>query len=201
VLLLLPSASAMAEMAVRVSDVDGSTSIEAKHETLVSVLQYYHDHYNTTVTLPATIAEDKINANVTGKSLAAATQALLRRYNIAMVEGEHETISHISVLPVGDQPDDLKLLNIGKLSSEDMQTNRMMRQHLRHGGLSGRNAAAVSRMRGGRYPGGGWHRSSGRRFFSGSAAPQSQPYGSAGSQSQQYGPAGAYGGRHPRGWR
>jgi len=128
--ILLPLNHAMAEISINTSKSGDKTYIHASHETLSSLLQYYNDKYHTTSTLPASIANEQINAKVKGKSLLEATQKLLKAYNSALILGENNSISHISILPVGQLSEDTKNLEIGNVNviNKTMYQNMKQRQ-------------------------------------------------------------------------
>lgn len=130
-ILLLISSNAMAEITVSTSKNNDNTTVHASHETLASVLKFYYRHYNTTSTLPASMADDKIDADAKGSSLMTATLRLLHAYNIGLVAGKENGLSHISILPSGEEVENNSMMEVGKSTPEAAQRYKQMIQRTR----------------------------------------------------------------------
>jgi len=118
---------ALAEVVVVPSKSGGDIHIQVKQETIESTLRYYQKMYGTTSTLATSISQDSINADIKAKSLLIGTQRLFRGYNLAIILGKGDSISHITVFPVGDKSEHLITKDIGMVNSK----NKTISEHSR----------------------------------------------------------------------
>ena len=120
-LLILPDAQA--DISITIDSETHKAKIHIQGETITSVLKYYHQHFGTTASLSASLAQKHIDADLRGASLLMLTQRLLRTFNVALIADDSNSIRHISLLPDGKGA---SLMEIGDTSSVDKHFYRQV---------------------------------------------------------------------------
>ena len=97
--LVVAFCAGQAEAGIAVTDTKSGVRIKVEHESLESVLRYYHRRYHADAVFPRANAGDIIQATARGKNLVQATARLFRGYNLVLEEGPRHSIRRITLLP------------------------------------------------------------------------------------------------------